>query len=109
MIYLQYLVIYYKFDKKLTKLFILKFKNEDKAKKWSKILSISISIAVLFLTIFLILYILIPKLMISILGIIESWSSNVQNIENWIDKPIAIEELENITNTDLKDNSIIGQ
>lgn len=72
------------FDKKLTKLFILKFKNEDKAKKWSKILSISISIAVLFLTIFLILYILIPKLMISILGIIESWSSNVENIENWI-------------------------
>ena len=43
------------------------------------------------------------------IGNLEDFEERIQNIENWIDKPIAIEELENITNTDLNDNSIIGQ
>ena len=72
------------FDKKLTKLFTEKFKDAEKAKKWSKTISISISILTLFVTIFLILYILIPRLITSILGIIETWSYNVENIEAWL-------------------------
>jgi len=71
-------------DKKLTKYFNQKMDDKDLAKKYSKIISITISILVLFLTLFLILYILIPKLMVSILGIIESWSYNVDNIEVWL-------------------------
>ena len=43
------------------------------------------------------------------IGNLEDFEERIQNIENWIDEPIAIEELENITNTDLNDNSIIGQ
>lgn len=70
-------------DKKLTN-YLIKKLDEDTAKKYSKIVSIAISIFVLFLVLFLILYILIPKLMICILGIIESWSFYVENIEVWI-------------------------
>jgi len=72
------------FDKKLTKLFIKKMKTEEKAKNLSKVLSIAISILILFVTLFLILYILIPRVMLSILGIIETWSYNVDNIETWL-------------------------
>lgn len=71
-------------DKRLSKLLIEKMDDKELAKKYSKIISITISILVLFLVLFLILYILIPKLMISILGIIESWSYNVDNIEAWL-------------------------
>lgn len=76
--------IYNYVDKNLSKLLISKIKDKELAKKYTKIISITISILVLFLAIFLILYILIPKLMISILGIIESWSYNVDNIEIWL-------------------------
>lgn len=71
-------------DKRLSKFLIKKMNNEYLAKKYSKITSIVISVLVLFLALFLVLYILIPKLMISILGIIESWSYNVDNIEAWL-------------------------
>lgn len=43
------------------------------------------------------------------IGNLEDFESRIQNIENWIDEPINITELENITNIDLNDNSIIGQ
>lgn len=43
------------------------------------------------------------------IGNLEDFESRIQNIENWIDEPINIIELENITNIDLNDNSIIGQ
>lgn len=78
------------FDKKLTKLFMIKFKNEKKAKKWSKALSITISLLILFITLFLILYILIPRLITSILGIIETWSYNVDNIELWLQNILKV-------------------
>lgn len=78
------------FDKKLTKLFIVKFKDKQNAKKWSKILSITISLLILFVTLFLILYILIPRLMTSILGIIETWSYNVENIEAWLQNILKV-------------------
>lgn len=71
-------------DKKLSKFLIDKLNDKELAKKYSKIISITVSILILFLSLFLILYILIPKLMISILGIIESWSYNVDNIEAWL-------------------------
>ena len=40
---------------------------------------------------------------------LENFEERIQSIENWIDDPIAIEELENITNNDLNDDSIIGK
>lgn len=43
------------------------------------------------------------------IGNLEDFESRIQNIENWIDKPILIEEIENITKQDLNDNSIIGK
>lgn len=43
------------------------------------------------------------------IGNLEDFESRIQNIENWIDEPILIEELENITKQDLNDNSIIGK
>jgi len=76
--------IYNYSEKKLLKFFSNKIEDKELVKKYSKILSIVISILTLFLALFLILYILIPKLMISILGIIESWSYNVDNIETWL-------------------------
>lgn len=43
------------------------------------------------------------------IGNLEDFEGRIQNIEDWIDEPINITELENITNIDLNDNSIIGQ
>lgn len=43
------------------------------------------------------------------IGNLEDFESRIQNIENWIDKPILLQELENITKQDLNDNSIIGK
>lgn len=43
------------------------------------------------------------------IGNLEDFEERIQNIEDWIDKPIAIEELENITKQDLNDNLIIGK
>ncbi len=43
------------------------------------------------------------------IGNLEDFESRIQNIENWIDEPILLEELENITKQDLNDNSIIGK
>lgn len=43
------------------------------------------------------------------IGNLEDFESRIQNIENWIDEPILIEEIENITKQDLNDNSIIGK
>lgn len=71
-------------DRKLSKLLTEKMEDKELAKKYSKVISIMVSILVLFLALFLILYILIPKLIVSILGIIESWSYNVDNIEAWL-------------------------
>ena len=78
------------FDKKFTKIFTNKLEDELLAKKYSKILSIGISIFVLFISLFLILYILIPKLTVSILGIIETWSTNIQNIETWLQNILKV-------------------
>lgn len=43
------------------------------------------------------------------IGNLEDFESRIQNIENWIDEPILLQELENITKQDLNDNSIIGK
>lgn len=43
------------------------------------------------------------------IGNLEDFESRIQNIEDWIDEPILLEELENITKQDLNDNSIIGK
>jgi hypothetical protein len=43
------------------------------------------------------------------IGNLEDFESRIQNIENWIDEPILLEEIENITKQDLNDNSIIGK
>lgn len=85
------------FDKHLGKLLSKKMEDKNEAKKVSKILSILISFFILFVVIFLILYILIPRLIVSILGIIETWSYNVDNIEAWLENILktspALEEI----------------
>lgn len=43
------------------------------------------------------------------IGNLEDFESRIQNIEHWIDEPILLEEIENITKQDLNDNSIIGK
>ena len=74
--------IYNFFEKRLERAF--KKKYPEKAKNISKVLSIIISILILFLILFLIFYVLIPKTIISLLGIVESWPNNMKNIETWI-------------------------
>lgn len=76
--------IYNYFDKRLTKLLIKK-NTEEKAKYISKILSIIISVLVLLAILFIIFYVFIPKMVVSILGIIESWPTNMNNIEMWLE------------------------
>lgn len=78
------------FDRRFNKLFSAKIEDNEKVKNLSKTLSIAISIFILFITIFLILYILIPKLMLSILGIIETWTYNVDNIEAWLQNILKV-------------------
>ncbi len=74
--------IYNFFEKRLERAF--KKKYPEKAKNISKVLSIIISILILFLILFLIFYVLIPKTIISLLGIVESWPNNMKNIETWM-------------------------
>ena len=71
-------------DSKLCKYLEKKMDDSVLAKSYSKTISIAVSIFILFITLFLILYILIPKIIVSILGIIETWSYNVDNIERWL-------------------------
>ena len=72
------------FKKVFNKLLSNKIKNHKKLNKISNVISIILSIIILLLILFFIFYILIPRLMISILGIIESWSINANNIEMWL-------------------------
>lgn len=74
--------IYNFFEKRLERAF--KKKYPENAKNISKVLSIIISILILFLILFLIFYVLIPKTIISLLGIVEAWPTNMKNIETWI-------------------------
>lgn len=78
------------FDKKFSKYFIKKYKDEVKGKKASKIISIIISIILMFLILFCILYLLIPKSIVSILGIIEMLPENIVNFEKWLDDILRI-------------------
>lgn len=77
-------LIYNFFDNRLVKLFSKKRKEED-AKHISKVLSIILSVFILFSILFLIFYVFIPKMILSILGIIEAWPENINNIENWLE------------------------
>lgn len=76
--------IYNYFDNKLTK-FLIKKQSEEKAKYMSKILSIILSVLILLAILFLIFYVFIPKMVLSILGIIETWPTNMNNIEIWLE------------------------
>lgn len=72
------------FDSRIYKLLSKKFKDKDKIRKVSKVISITISLLLLFLFLFFIIYIMIPKLVVSILAIIESLPTNIDNVENWL-------------------------
>lgn len=72
------------FDVRFVKIFKKKYTKEQ-AEKESKIISITLSMLILFLVLFLIFYLVIPKMIISILGVIEAWPQNMQNIENWLE------------------------
>ena len=101
--------IFNHFDSRLTKLLAKKY-DITKSKSISKVLSIIISILILLLLIFFIFYILIPKTVISLLGVIESWPENMKNIETWIrdvlsSSPVLEEQILSAVNN--SSNSII--
>ena len=101
--------IFNHFDIRLTKLLAKKY-DITKSKSISKVLSIIISILILLLLIFFIFYILIPKTVISLLGVIESWPENMKNIETWIrdvlsSSPVLEEQILSAVNN--SSNSII--
>lgn len=72
------------FDVRLVKQ-LKKNYSKEQAEKKSKIISITLSMLILFLVLFLIFYLVIPKMIISILGVIEAWPQNMQNIESWLE------------------------
>lgn len=69
---------------RFVKLFKKKY-NKEQAEKEAKIISITLSMIILFLVLFLIFYLLIPKVIISIIGVIEAWPQNMENIELWLE------------------------
>lgn len=73
------------FEKKFNKMFMKKMKDDVKAKKLAKALSIALSILILLVVLFLIFYVLIPKLIVSALGILETLPENIKNLEKWLE------------------------
>lgn len=77
------------FEKKLTKIFIKKMKDDNKAIKTTKTLSIVLSIVILFTILFLIVYVLIPRIAISLLGIIDTLPEQIKNVEKWLENILS--------------------
>lgn len=94
------------FNRKFTKLLSKRSKNTIKVKKESKIISISISILILLLILFWIFYLLIPKLLISVVGIVEMLPDSIVKVESWLENILkGNPAIENIILTMINDSS----
>jgi len=99
------------FERRIYKLISKKFEDKNKARKISKVSSVTISILILLLILFLIFYVLIPKLMINVLAIIEALPNSIDNIEIWLKdllksnstiEKFVLDAINNSSNTILK-------
>ncbi|CCY45064.1 putative uncharacterized protein [Clostridium sp. CAG:1193] len=94
------------FNRKFTKLLSKRSKDTIKIKKESKIISISISILILLLILFWIFYLLIPKLLISVVGIVEMLPDSIVKVESWLENILkGNPAIENIILTMINDSS----
>lgn len=94
------------FNRKFTKLLSKRSKDAIKVKKESKIISISISILILLLILFWIFYLLIPKLLISVVGIVEMLPDSIVKVESWLENILkGNPAIENIILTMINDSS----
>lgn len=94
------------FNRKFTKLLSKRSKDTIKVKKESKIISISISILILLLILFWIFYLLIPKLLISVVGIVEMLPDSIVKVESWLENILkGNPAIENIILTMINDSS----
>lgn len=94
------------FNRKFTKLLSKRSKDTIKVKKESKIISISISILILLLILSWIFYLLIPKLLISVVGIVEMLPDSIVKVESWLENILkGNPAIENIILTMINDSS----
>lgn len=94
------------FNRKFIKLLSKRSKDTIKVKKESKIISISISILILLLILFWIFYLLIPKLLISVVGIVEMLPDSIVKVESWLENILkGNPAIENIILTMINDSS----
>lgn len=94
------------FNRKFIKLLSKRSKDTIKIKKESKIISISISILILLLILFWIFYLLIPKLLISVVGIVEMLPDSIVKVESWLENILkGNPAIENIILTMINDSS----
>lgn len=94
------------FNRKFTKLLSKRSKDTIKVKKESKIISISISILILLLILFWIFYLLIPKLLISVVSIVEMLPDSIVKVESWLENILkGNPAIENIILTMINDSS----
>ena len=94
------------FNRKFIKLLSKRSKDTIKVKKESKIISISISILILLLILFWIFYLLIPKLLISVVGIVEMLPNSIVKVESWLENILkGNPAIENIILTMINDSS----
>lgn len=76
--------LYNYFERVFNKLLHKNIKDKKKCEKYSKIISIILSILIMILVLFFFIYIIIPKLITSVLGIIENWDIDIENVELWL-------------------------
>lgn len=94
------------FNRKFIKLLSKRSKDTIKVKKESKIISISISILILLLILFWIFYLLIPKLLVSVVGIVEMLPDSIVKVESWLENILKGNPvIENIILTMINDSS----
>lgn len=94
------------FNRKFIKLLSKRSRDTIKVKKESKIISISISILILLLILFWIFYLLIPKLLISVVGIVEMLPDSIVKVESWLENILkGNPAIENIILTMINDSS----
>jgi len=60
-----------------------KLKNKQKAKKLTNYFAVAVSIIFLIVCLFLILYLILPQLFVTLIGLIESVPTYINQLENW--------------------------
>ena len=76
--------VYNFFMKKCMNILSRYFKNDKMTKKWSSGFSVGISLLLLILAVIGLFYLVIPQVLISIFGIVESFPKNVTKFSEWL-------------------------